>query len=211
MSNRLMIMRKPFIFLFVSLLITFVADYFFRESVLRSMATFLIREDSLQTADALFVLSGGGYDRGNEAVNIYHQGYVKSIVCTGGNPVYEFRVFNIDTLESDMTVANLKRQQIPDSAIVVLREGTSTNEEAAIIFNYCKQHQLKRIMVLSSKIHSRRVKKVFAKQFNSEPVEIIVRGAFSSRYDEMLWWQSEDGLIALNNEWLKTVYYLLKY
>lgn len=204
-------MRKFFIFLFASLLIFFIAGYFFRESALRSVATFLIREDSLQDADALFVLSGGGYDRGNEAVNIYRQGYVKSIVCTGGNPVYEFRVFNIDTLESDMTVANLKRQQIPDSVIIVLRAGTSTNEEAAIIFNYCKQHHLKRIMVLSSKIHSRRVKKVFAKQFKGEPTQVLVRGAFSSRYNEMLWWQSEEGLIALNNEWVKTAYYLFKY
>ncbi len=204
-------MRKLFIFIFSSLLIVCVAGYFFREPALLTMATFLIREDSLQDVDALFVLSGGGYDRGNEAVNIYRKGYVKSIVCTGGNPVYEFRVFNIDTLESDMTVANLKRQQIPDSVIVVLREGTSTNEEAAIIFKYCKQQGLKRILVLSSKIHSRRVKKVFTKQFKDESIKVFVRGAFSSRYNEMLWWQSEDGLIALNNEWVKTAYYWLKY
>src|ERR1019366_4913192 len=104
----------------------------------------------MQKVDAMVVLSGGGYDRGNEAVQIVHQGYTNKIICTGGNPVIELRVFNIDTLEADMTVANLKRQGIPDSLIVEIRDGTSTKEESKIILDYCKQNDLKKIMILSS-------------------------------------------------------------
>jgi len=31
------------------------------------------------------------------------------------------------------------------------------------------------------------------------------------RYNATNWWQREEGVIALQNEWLKTVYYRLKY
>src|ERR1019366_2285354 len=111
--------------------------------------------------------------------------------------------FNIDTLEADMTVANLKRQGIPDSLIVEIRDGTSTKEESKIILDYCKQNDLKKIMILSSKLHTHRVQEVFKKKLKQAGIEVVVRGAHNSRFDEMLWWQDEDGLIAVNNEWLK--------
>jgi hypothetical protein len=117
--------------------------YAFKTPLLQWCATSLIVEDSLQKADVLFVLSGGGYDRGNEAAKVLKQGYVPNVVCTGGNPFLELKVFDIDTLESDMTVANLKRLGIADSLITEIREGTSTKEEADIILNYCENHHIK--------------------------------------------------------------------
>src|ERR1700722_1412016 len=118
-------MRRFLIIVFSVVLLGALA-YAYQEPVLRWFATSLIVEDPLQKVDALVVLSGGGYDRGNEAVKIMHAGYVNKVICTGGNPVIELRVFGIDTLESDMTVANLKRQGVPDSIITELRNGTST-------------------------------------------------------------------------------------
>lgn len=188
-----------------------IAVYFFRAPILTSFAQFLICEDSLQQADAIFVLSGGGYDRGNEAAAIYKQKYASKIVCTGANPMYELRVFGIDTLECNMTAINLRRHQIPDSAIVVVPQGTSTKQEATVIYNYCQKHNFKTIILVSSKLHTRRSKMVFDKENKDQQLKIVVRGAGSSRYNELTWWQTEDGLIAMNTELLKTLYYLIKY
>ncbi len=203
-------MRRFLITIF-SLILLGLLTWVYREPVLRWFATSLIVEDPLQKVDALVVLSGGGYDRGNEAVKILHAGYVNKVICTGGNPVIELRVFNIDTLESDMTVANLKRQGVPDSVIVLLRDGTSTKEESELIAQYCKEHQLKKIMILSSKLHTHRVQEVFKPKLKKQGVEVIVRGATNSRFDELKWWQDENGLIAVNNEWIKRFYYWWKY
>lgn len=202
---------RRFLIIIFSLILLGAVTYTFREPILRWFATSLIVEDPLQKADALVVLSGGGYDRGNEAVKIIHAGYVNKVICTGGNPVIELRVFNIDTLESDMTVANLRRQSIPDQMIVEIRDGTSTKEESDVIAQYCKQHNLKKIMILSSKLHTHRVHDVFKKKLKPLGIEVVVRGAPSSRFDELRWWQSEDGLIAINNEWIKRFYYWVKY
>src|ERR1043165_9207071 len=100
-------MRRKFIFISLLLLLSGSTIYIFRLPMLQWFAKALISEDTLQNADAVFVLSGNGYDRGNETAKIFHQGYFKKIICTGGNPVVELRVFSLDTLESDMTVANL--------------------------------------------------------------------------------------------------------
>lgn len=203
-------MRKLFLAL-LSIILLSTIIYLFRAPVLRSCATFLIEENTLTKADAMFVLSGGGYDRGNEAVKIFNAGYVDKIICTGGNAVTELCVMDIDTLESDMTAANLRQHSIPDSCIVLIRNGTSTKEEAQIILDYCLKNSLKKIIVLSSKLHTRRVNSVLRAKFLSAGVELIVRGAPSSRFNEMEWWKEEDGLITVNNEWIKTIYYWWKY
>jgi len=203
-------MRKFLIFIFVVILLGLIS-YIFKTPILRFFATHLIQEDILQKADAMFVLSGGGYDRGNEAVKLFHAGYVPVIICTGGNEATEFKVFDIDTLESDCTVANLRRQHIPDSVIVEIREGTSTKEESNIIDSFCIAKHYRTVIVLSSKIHTYRVKDVFKKKLKKDGIDLIVRGAPSSTYDELNWWQSENGLIAINNEWIKNFYYWWKY
>jgi DUF218 domain len=193
------------LFLFVGLF------YTFRVPVLRWFATSLIVEDSLQKADAMFVLSGGGYDRRNEAAKILKEGYVNKVVCTGGNPFVELKVFNIDTLESDMTVANLKRLKIPDSLITEIRQGTSTKEESEIILKYSLKNNIKKAIVLSGKLHTHRINEVFRNKLKKAGIQLIVRGAPSSRFNELDWWRSEDGLVAVNNEWLKRIYYWIKY
>ena len=204
-------MLRKFITVLIFLVCVGTSLYVFRSPILRWFATDLIVEDSLQNAGALFVLSGGGYDRGNEAAHIMKLGFANKVVCTGGNPFVELKVFNIDTLESDMTAANLKRLGIPDSLITEIRQGTSTKEESILIINYCKLHKVRTAIVLSSKLHTRRINEVFRPVMQKAGIRLIVRGAPNSRFDEMLWWQSEDGLIAVNNEWLKRMYYWLKY
>ena len=203
-------MKKPGLIL-AAFAVACLVVYTCRVPILRSFAWGLIQEDSLHKADALIVLSGGGYDRGNRAVALYNAGYAPKIICTGGNKVIELIVLTIDTLESEMTVANLKRQTIPDSAIILIPEGTSTKEEAALVLNYCKTYHLHHIIVLSSKLHTGRAGKVWRKVFANYPIHITVQGAPSSRFNELEWWKSEDGLIAVNNEWLKTIYYFIKY
>ena len=204
-------MLRKLLIVFLFLLLTGCALYLFRAPILRSFATFLIVEDSLQKGDAIFILSGGGYDRGNEAAKIFEKGFAPKIICTGGNAMNELCVFGIDTLESDMAQANLFQLGIPDSVIVMIREGTSTKEEAKIIFDYCKRNSFKHIIIVSSKLHTYRINNVFRKKLKDAGVDLIIRGAPSSRFNEMEWWKTEDGLIAINNEWLKTFYYWWKY
>lgn len=204
-------MVRKLVIAFGVLLLAFALLFLFRMPLLLATSNALIEQDQLQKADALFVLSGNSYDRGNEAVRILNSGYVPLFVCTGANPVVELKSLNIDTLESDMIVANLHRQGVADTLIAQLKEGTSTIEEADAILRYCRTKNFKRVMVLSSLLHTARVNSVFREKFEKAGIELIVRGAPSSRFKESEWWKSEEGLIAVNNEWIKTIYYWWKY
>jgi uncharacterized SAM-binding protein YcdF (DUF218 family) len=204
-------MKKAVLFFLVFLLFSIALVLAFHESILRLCATLLIHQDKLEKAEAIFVLSGGSYDRGNEAAKLFYKGYSKRIVCPGANPFIELKVFNIDTLESDMAVANLKRLHIPDSCITQLKYGTSTREEFDTIIGYCLRENIHRIIVLSSLLHTARVNAVFREKMETAGIELIVHGAPSSRFNEYRWWEDEEGLIAVNNEWIKTIYYWWKY
>lgn len=192
------------------LLVLGIAAYIFRVPLLQTPAKWLIQEDKIEKADAIIVLSGGSFDRGNKAVELFNKGWAPRIICPGGNRAYEFEILNMHITEAEAAKINLVRQGIPDSAIVLLNAGTSTSEEAALLASYLVNRKYKKVIVLTSLYHTRRAGKVFGKALQHTNIKLMVCGAKSSRFNELYWWQTEDGLIAINNEVLKNLYYCFK-
>ena len=93
----------------------------------------------------------------------------------------------------------------------MLEIGTSTKEESEAIANYCAENTLKRVILISDKFHTRRIRRVFEPLFDELETELIIHGTGSTRYDEAEWWKKEEGLIMVNNEYVKLLYYEFKY
>ena len=182
----------------------------FRKPIMRAFADFLIYENELRKVEAMFVLSGGAFDRGNEAVTIFQAGYVNRIICPGQNTPYSFRALGLNLTESELTKVYITQQGVPDSLVTVDKRGSSTLEEFEVVISYCHAHEIKSCIILSSKFHTRRIKQVFKKEMEENGIELIIRGAPSSVYNEYSFWESEYGLIDLNNEYIKQAYYFLK-
>jgi hypothetical protein len=191
----------------VALLLLFI----FKNNILRGAGNFLIAEDDLKPSTYAFVLSGGPWDRGNEAVNIFKRKFADTLVCTGENIPHDFKALGLNMLESEITEKNMLNQDVPKSNILLIRKGTSTQEESEEILAFCKKRAVKQIIVISTDFHTRRIQQVFKKKFRHEGIEVIVRAAPGSSYDAQQWWKSENGLIALNNEYIKQLYYLVKH
>ncbi len=203
-------MRKYWIAIIV-IISVFLLIYVFRYPLLRQIGKGLMYEDELEQVDALFVLGGGALHRGNEAVKIYNDGFAPYIYCTSGNFSQDLESLGIRYYESEISRMNIVRQGIPEESVVALRTGTSTAEESDTILNFCKANQIESCIVLSSRFHTGRVKSVFKNKFEDEGIKIIIRGAPSLLYDEANWWKDERGLIMVNNEYVKKLYYLVKY
>lgn len=198
---------------FVIFLLVIVIVFFLRNPILRSFAKFLIYENEITDQfPVAFVLSGGSFDRGNHAAAVFKSGVVNQIVCTGENQSPDLKVFfeDKDILESTLTKIQIAKMGVPDSLIFLLKKGTSTLEESDYILEYCKEYNIDRCIVISSKFHTRRIKQVFKKKFKDNEVDLYITGAPSSGFDEMQWWKSEGGLIAVNNEYIKQGYYLAR-
>src|SRR5690606_37518846 len=131
--------------------------------------------------------------------------------CTGENIPHDFKALGLDMPESEITLKNILDQNIPKEQTILLNLGTSTKEESEFILKFCHSRKIKTITVLSSKFHTRRIQKTFKKKFENEGITVLLRGAPSNSYDESAWWKSENGLIAVNNEYIKLLYYAVKY
>jgi uncharacterized SAM-binding protein YcdF (DUF218 family) len=175
------------------------------------LGNYLIYEDRLEKSDALFVLSGNSLDRGKEAALLYHQGYAPVLVCTGGVESRDLGVVGIHMKHSVLTRHVLMNEGVDSTAIEMIHEGESTHDEKEAIVRYCQKKGWRKVIVVSSKFHTRRIHKSFRKTLETAGITLILRGAPDSGFDEKEWWKYEDGLIFLNNEYIKILYYAFKY
>jgi uncharacterized SAM-binding protein YcdF (DUF218 family) len=204
-------MLRKFIVSIVIIFLLVILFFVFRIPVMKAAGNFLIIEDSLHRAEAIFILSGDPFDRGRQAKILYDEGYAPLLVTTGENVSHNLKALDIYYPEADLTKYYLINNGVDSTKIVTLRKGTSTIEESDVIINYAKENSLNKIIIVSSMFHTRRIHNFFHPKFDRENIQLIVKGAPSSLYNEQEWWKKEEGLIMVNNEYIKLVYYTIKY
>ena len=182
-----------------------------RMALLRGMGNFLITEDPPARVDEVFVLGGAIVDRGIEAANVYRQGISDRFIFTGAPIPTALEGLGIDSTEAACTRNEAVRSGLPLANTVVLNKGTSTFEEAEALLAQAVADGADTVMIISSRFHLRRVGRVFRKRFDGSGITILLHGAPSQTFDERTWWTSEEGLIMVNNEYVKLGYYWLKY
>ncbi len=191
------------VFVFISLL------FIFRNSLLASLGNYLIIENKLDQANSCFILSGNAFDRGNKAVEMYNSHIVTHFYCTGENMANDLKAIGIYKSEAALQKDYLIRKGVPDSLITIISRGTSSFEEIKTIDSFCIANQIQNTYIISSKFHTRRIYSLIQQLKSNTQYALI--GANSSIYNEATWWKNEYGLIALNNEYVKLLYYKLKY
>ncbi len=183
----------------------------FRFSILRGVGYFLIREDSPVKVDAAFILSGDSPERSQKASELHKLGYFDQVYALGSQVNEVLEAVGIYMTDAELTQQILLDYGVDSSAIRLLPRGTSTYEESEEILGYAQTQGFDRIMVISSKFHTRRIKNIFNRKFQKAGIETFVIGSDPDDYDVDRWWDNEKSFIFVNNEYLKTVYYWLKY
>ena len=185
--------------------------YAARRPILRVFGNYLIQEDELSQCEALFVLSGNPKDRAMESARLLKAGYAPKVICTGESVHRILLVVGDSTDEAGLSRIELLAAGIPENQIDVLHIGTSTREESEAILAYCKIKGLKKIMVVSDKFHTNRIDYAFRDLFEDAGIQLVLRGSPSNAYSESNWWANEEGLIMVNNEYIKLLYYYIKH
>lgn len=154
---------------------------------------FLAREDPLQKADALFVFAGTLAERPLEAADLYREGYAPWIVVTRATIdqatfQLEKRGVRVPT-QFDLSKDVLLQLGVPpDVLITPAFIHDNTGEEARTLRELALKHKWRRIILVSSKYHLRRLTLATRRALRGTGVEVIARG---SRYDESVpdrWW-----------------------
>lgn len=202
---------KKLLSTFAVLVLLFGTVWITRRPLMRWFGNGLIDEDALKRSDALFVLSGNPEARAKEAARLYRSGYVKNIVCTGESVPELLESFDLNVKECELSRLKLLEFGVPAKQIGLLPRGTSTREECDAILAYCANFKLKHVIVLSDRFHTGRMQYAFRKKFEQAGISLCIAGAPSTTYNENLWWAKENGLIMVNNEYIKLLYYWITY
>lgn len=200
-------MLKKLFRILIVLLVLALAAYLFRATIFRAVGDWLIRESPAQPGEVMFVLAGRPLERAAEAARLYQEeNAAPKIVCTGGLAHEQLAAAGLDYTEALVTKKALEDLGVPAAAVDTLNEGTSTWEECAALVEYCKTRKIGRAVVVSTKFHTRRIR-FCLERLGGGPTHFVIRGAPARQYDEQTWWQSEHGLIFVNNEYVKLLYY----
>lgn len=178
------------------------------------LGPFLAREDPLQHADAILVLSGTPMRRPLEAADLYLGGHAPRIVLTrqtleGGERALAER--GISFAEDVTRTRDVFLQLgIPDEAIIVPdRIHDSTAAEAVTLRELAARHGWRRVIVVSSKYHLRRAGFAFRRELRGTGVQPMMRG---TRYDGLepnRWWRQRSDIREIIPEVPKLIAYLL--
>lgn len=194
--------------LFALLLLTVL--FLIRFPLLKALGNYLSIDDPVGNVDVLYVLGGSSFDRGVGAAEILKAGHAPKAVFLGEMVPTYLRAIGDTTRESELTREACLRAGISEDKTELLPIGTSTFEEFNAIMEDVDSNGYERIMILSNTFHLRRMRSL-TKPLRNRGVEVVLRGAPNSSFDETLWWRSEEGLIMLNNEYTKLLYYWWKY
>jgi uncharacterized SAM-binding protein YcdF (DUF218 family) len=160
-----------------------------------NLGTFLYAEDPLQKADVIFVLAGTRMERPLEAADLYLKGWAPRIILTEETPdagiaVLERRGFD---LPSNAEIARdvMVRLGVPRTAIEILPAiHDSTAHEADTFFQTSVSRKWKRIIVVTSKFHTRRAGFAIRRSLKGTGTEVVMRGSTYDRADPHHWWRT---------------------
>jgi uncharacterized SAM-binding protein YcdF (DUF218 family)/glycosyltransferase involved in cell wall biosynthesis len=126
----------------------------------------LVQSAAPQKADAIVVFAGGvgesgkagggAQERIKRAVDLYKAGYAPFLILSSGY-VYSFH-------EAEVMRALAADQGVPPSAIVLEERATNTYQNVTFVADILRDHQWRRILLVSSPYHMRRAQMVWRKQ-----------------------------------------------
>jgi uncharacterized SAM-binding protein YcdF (DUF218 family) len=183
----------------------------FRYPVLRGVGNFLITADAIEPSDAVYALGGSPLERGAEAAHLLRAGMAPVAYCTGLNVPASLQAEGLLITEAEQTRKVALKAGAHPAQVELLVVGTSTWEESEAILLHARQQGYKSIILVSTEFHLRRVGRVFRKRFAREGVDVRLHAAPSVAYNSERWWESEEGLLMVNNEYVKLLYYWIKY
>jgi len=180
-------------------------------------ARLLITEAPLEKADAILVLGGSATykERAREAARLMREGRAQLVLITNDDtrgPWSSTAQRNLYFYERSLE--EVMNAGVPGTSIEVLTHPvTSTYEEAQRTKDYAQQHQFHSVLIVTSAYHSRRALWVFSRVFRDTGISIglisVKPGNESPR--PSTWWLSVRGWRLVPTEYVKMIYYSVKY
>ena len=176
-----------------------------------NLGQWLVTEDELQESDMIVVLTGSVPDRILQAVDIYNERYSDKLVFVNsyrvGYDIFVERGVEIPPGDAQLSKMVAIDLGVPEENILILEgNAKSTQDEALIIREYIRNNRaIESIILVTSKYHSGRSKRIFRKALSGLDREISIYSS-PSKYDPFnvnQWWKDREDIKLVVLEYLK--------
>lgn len=179
------------------------------------LGAFLHDEQPLEPADAIFVFAGTRMERALEAADLYTQGYGKLVVLTeevadGALDELARRGIAVPTQAEVSRDVMIRLGLPPDAIIIAPGLHNTTGQEAQTLRSLAKMRGWRRVIVVTSKLHTRRVGVAARRGLGGMGVEVIVRASRYDPADPAYWWRSRSDVRDVVLETEKLIAYWLR-
>ena len=171
---------------------------------LSQLGYWLVVADPLEPAGAIVVLSGRVPFRAMEAASIYRQGWAPEVWLT--KEVRTSEELALDRLGVNMVRQEaysrevLERLGVPAHAIRVLNDGVrNTVDEARLVARELGVNGADRVILVTSKTHSRRVRATWSAIVGASP-RAAIRYAAEEPYHPGSWWRNTRDALDVSRE-----------
>jgi uncharacterized SAM-binding protein YcdF (DUF218 family) len=196
------------------LVVLFAFFIFVSVFLIPNLGQWLVAEDDLQASDMIVVLMGSFPDRIYrilQAVDIYNERYSDKLVLVNsyrvGYDIFVERGVEIPPGNAQLSKMAAIDLGVPEENILILEgNAKSTQDEALIIREYIRNNRaIESIILVTSKYHSGRSKKIFRKALSGLDREINIYSS-PSKYDPFnasQWWKDREDIKWVVLEYLK--------
>lgn len=190
-------------------------------------ARFLIVRVPLESADAIVVLSGSSayLERTQKAAQLYREGRAPRVLLTddhtrgGWDNAQQRNPFFVERAKDELLKAGVPQERIE----IVPGFAGSTRDEALIlkeralneinVEHFVTLPKYKSLLVVTSAYHSRRALGILRQSFDGTDVKLGMEPApdDSLHASTVFWWLRPEGWRTTGSEFVKVIYYWLKY
>lgn len=163
---------------------------------------YLSQQNPLEKADAIVVVSGGETKaRAEEGAKLYNDGWAPVMIFSGAA-----RDQDKSGVSNAKAMAQfVKEQGVPDEAIILEEHSKTTFENAVEVAKIIKNHNWKKIILVTSPYHQRRTKMTFEFVLGKD-YTLISRSATDSLWRKNGWWKSFRGWYLSVSEFQKIIF-----
>ena len=192
-----------------------IAGAGFHASFLPYVAQPLVRSDPLEKTDAIVVMAGAYGLRAREAAMLYGEHWAPAVILTREEPFdgfLELKQLGVPLPEMiDLNQMTLKVLGVPQKDIWRVEDPVnSTDQEAETVRQFLTEKGVRRIIVVTSKTHTRRACMAFEHHLGAE-FHVVCRYSRYDPFDPEGWWKKRKDIRELFFEWQKMIAYRLQY
>jgi len=165
---------------------------------LRGLGSFLVYEDPLEKADGIMILGGTMYERQLEAVDLYKDGWaprlfmLREVADWGEVELVKRGIKYLSVVDAQVDV--MERLGVPRDRITILDRANSTAQEAVILRDVAEREKLSKVIIVTSKQHTRRARLVINRRMQEVGARVIVRASRYDRANVDRWWTERSTL-----------------